>query len=172
MTEPRILVACVGNVLRGDDGFGVEVGRQLLKRDLPPHVNVVDFGIHGFDFGLALLDNYDAVILIDASQRGGEPGTLYVIEPELDQLSPEETQTVSGTTHGMIPEQVLVWAKAVRGSIPPVHLLACEPAILGTDEEMMMGLSKPVEDAVNRAVIMAENLILEIGRPQPRKDDG
>ena len=100
MTKPRILVACIGNVLRGDDGFGVEVGRQLLNRDFPPHVNVVDFGIHGFDFGLALLDNYDAVILIDASQRGGEPGTLYVIEPELDQLSPEDIQAVSGNKQG------------------------------------------------------------------------
>ncbi len=166
MTEPRILIACVGNILRGDDGFGVEVARQLLNRNLPPHVNVVEFGIRGFDLGFALLDDYQAVILIDASQRGGEPGTLYVIEPELDQLSPEETQTVSGTTHGMIPEQVLLWAKAVRGSIPPVHLLACEPATLGTDEDMMIGLSKPVENAVTKAVILAENLILEISRPQ------
>ncbi len=132
---------------------------------------MVDFGICAFDLGFALLDDYQAVILIDASQRGGEPGTLYVIEPELDQLSHQELQAASGTTYGMVPEKVLQWAKAVRGSIPQVYLLACEPAAtLGTDEEMMIGLSKPVEKAVTRAVMLAENLILEISRRPTRKE--
>ena len=82
--NPRILIAGIGNVFRGDDAFGVEMAMRLSARDWPDTVTVADFGIRGIDLGYALLDNYDAVILIDATQRGGAPGTLYVVEPEVD----------------------------------------------------------------------------------------
>ena len=83
MNAPRILIAGIGNIFLGDDGFGVEVAQRLLRRQLPDGVRVVDFGIRGYDLAYALLDGYDAAILVDAAARGGEPGTLYVIEPEL-----------------------------------------------------------------------------------------
>ncbi|MGH7848434.1 MAG: hydrogenase maturation protease, partial [Candidatus Binatia bacterium] len=77
MTPAKILVAGIGNIFLGDDGFGVEVARELAKRKLPESVRVVDFGIRGFDLAYALLDGYDLTILVDAAPRGGLPGTLY-----------------------------------------------------------------------------------------------
>ena len=78
-----ILVACIGNIFLGDDGFGVEVARQLALRSLPPDVVVKDFGIRGFDLTYALLDHNELTILVDACPRGGSPGTVYVVEPEM-----------------------------------------------------------------------------------------
>ena len=82
MTNPRILIACIGNIFLGDDGFGTEVARRLADRSLPPGVILKDFGIRGLDLTYALLDPYDLVILVDACPRGGEPGTIYLIEPD------------------------------------------------------------------------------------------
>ena len=79
----KILVACVGNIFLGDDGFGVEVALALSKRQLPESVSVKDFGIRGFDLAYALLDPWDAVIIVDALPRGEAAGTLYVVEPDL-----------------------------------------------------------------------------------------
>ena len=81
--KPRILVAGIGNIFMGDDAFGVEVARQLSGRDLPAGVRVADFGIRGFDLAYALQDGYETTILIDAYPHGDEPGTLYVVEPDL-----------------------------------------------------------------------------------------
>lgn len=80
----RILVAGIGNIFLGDDGFGVEVVRQLAQRDLPEGIEVVDFGIRGVDLAYASLDDYDAVIFVDTAPRGGAPGTLYLIEAKLE----------------------------------------------------------------------------------------
>ena len=82
MSSPRILVAGVGNVFFGDDGFGVEVARRLLERRWPETVTIRDFGIRGLDFAYALLGGYDAAILVDTVRRGRDPGTLYVLEVE------------------------------------------------------------------------------------------
>ena len=84
MTPCRILIACVGNIFLGDDAFGVEVARRLARVELPEGVRVIDFGIRGLDLTYALLDAYEAVILVDAAPRGGRPGTLYVLQLPLD----------------------------------------------------------------------------------------
>ena len=76
-----LLIACVGNIFKGDDAFGVEVARRLARRHLPPEVDLVDFGIRGIDLTYALLDGYDAAVLVDATCRGYAPGTICVIEP-------------------------------------------------------------------------------------------
>ena len=83
MSTPRILVAGIGNIFLGDDAFGVEVVNRLSRRALPDSVRVVDYGIRGLDLAYALLDDYDLVILVDAARQGEDPGTLYVLEPEL-----------------------------------------------------------------------------------------
>ena len=79
---PRTLVACLGNIFLSDDGFGVEVARRLARQDLPAGVRVTDYGIRGMHLAYDLAEGFDNTILVDTTQRGGEPGTMYVIEPE------------------------------------------------------------------------------------------
>ena len=107
MSRPRVLVAGVGNIFLGDDAFGVEVVQRLARRPLPDGVRVVDFGIRGFDLTYALLDGYEAVILVDAAPRGGRPGTLYVIEPELDDGGEPPATGLMIDPHNLDPARVL-----------------------------------------------------------------
>ncbi len=93
MPVRRILIACIGNIFLGDDGFGVEVARRLISRKTkryPEGVQVVDFGIRGIDLAYTLLDDYDALVLVDTVSRGGSPGTLYLIEPDYAGIDPEK----------------------------------------------------------------------------------
>jgi hydrogenase maturation protease len=159
--EPRILVAGIGNVFLGDDGFGVEVARRLSGRELPPRVEVADFGIRGMDLAYALQADYDAVVFVDTAPRGEAPGTLSVIEPELD---PGE---VVIDTHGMDPVRVLGLARAL-GRVPPrVLVVACEPEriVHGEHDEDLVGeLSPPVAAAVDEAVQLVAELTAELSR--------
>jgi hydrogenase maturation protease len=152
MSAPRLLVAGLGNVFLGDDAFGVEVVGRLAGRPLPEGVDVVDFGIRGLDLAYALLDGYDAAILVDATRRGGPPGTLYLLEPD---------PAAGGSTadaHGMDPAAVLRWVREVRGSLPWLRLVGCEPATLDS-EDGRMELSEPVRAAVGEAVRLIESLV-------------
>src|SRR5271166_4111356 len=79
----KVLVAGIGNIFLGDDAFGVEVVNRLMQHTLPENVRVADFGIRSFDLAYALMGDWELVILVDALPRGGEPGTLYTLEPEL-----------------------------------------------------------------------------------------
>ena len=156
----RILVAGIGNIFLGDDGFGVEVARRLAQRTLPDGVQVVDFGIRGMDLAYALLEDYDAVILLDAASRGQKPGTLYLIEPQMDQDG-----AVALDTHGTDPVKVLVLARALGARPIRTWLVACEPGRLGAgddDEDVLVELSAPVQAAVEEAVSMVESLVEDI----------
>lgn len=137
-------------------------GRPISMCDWPDGVLVTDFGIRGIDLGYALLKNYDAVILLDATQQGGEPGTLYVVRPDLEALVSRDSQDLLVETHGMIPEKVLRWAEAMGARLPDVRLVGCEPARLGSENDMMMGLSEPVQAVVDEAVRLVEQLVDEI----------
>ncbi len=159
MIEPRILVAGVGNIFLGDDAFGSEVARVLLGRPQPPEVKVVDFGIRGFDLTYALLAEYELTILVDATPRGEPPGTLYIIEPnldELDELSPQEAMV---DTHNMNPLRVLAVAKSMGAKLKRILVVGCEPAPIDLDGEGEMGLSEPVQQTVISAVEKIESLI-------------
>jgi hydrogenase maturation protease len=151
MSAARILIAGIGNIFLGDDAFGVEVARRLAVRPWPPGVRVVDFGIRGLDLTYALLENYDQVILVDAVQRGGKPGALYVIEPQLESAGAMQT-------HEMAPAKALAAAKALGAALTNVILVGCEPESFGSEEEPQMGLSRAVEAAVEEAVTMIEEL--------------
>jgi hydrogenase maturation protease len=157
--EPRILVAGIGNVFLGDDGFGVAVARRLARRDLPPGVEASDFGIRGMDLAYALQADYDAVVFVDTAPRGELPGTISVVEPELD---PGE---VTIDTHGMDPVRVLGLARAL-GRVPPrVLVVACEPEriVRGEHDEDLVGeLSAPVRAAVDEAVGVVESLVADL----------
>lgn len=159
--HPRILVAGIGNIFLGDDAFGVEVAQRLLRRERPPEVQVVDFGIRGLDLAYALLDGCEALILIDAVARGdGPPGTLYVLEPKLDDI--EESPPLI-EAHSMDPAKVLRTAVAMGARPEQIFIVACEPAPGNFDEgEMPLGLSEPVSAAVDEAVSLVETLVEKI----------
>jgi hydrogenase maturation protease len=161
MTEPRILVAGIGNIFMGDDAFGCEVARRLAGRDLPEGVRVVDFGIRGFDLAYALMDGYDVTIFVDATPRGGEPGTLYTIEPDLSELDSLDAQAAAIEPHGMNPLKVLGMVKSLGGEFKRILLVGCEPETLGP-EEGQMGLSASVEAAVDEAARVVESLVTKI----------
>ena len=160
LRKPTVLVAGIGNIFLGDDAFGVEVVRRLGSRVLPQAVRVADFGIRGFDLAYALQDGYQTTILVDACPHGEAPGTLYVIEPDLEGLDdPGAQQAIEG--HAMNPVSVLRMARAMNIEVKNVLLLGCEPETLG-GEEGQMGLSAPVEAAVEEAVNLMESLIDDV----------
>lgn len=162
MTEaPRILIVGIGNIFLGDDGFGCEVLRRLAGRAWPKEVRAVDFGIRGFDLAYALMDGYDVTIMVDATPRGGQPGTLYTIEPDLNELESIDAQGMMVETHGMNPMKVLAMVKAMGGEFKRLLLVGCEPQTFGP-EEGQMGLSEPVEAAVDEAVGIVESLVAKI----------
>jgi hydrogenase maturation protease len=157
----RILIAGVGNVFLGDDGFGVEVVRQLVGRELPEGVEVADFGIRGMDLVYALQDDYEVIVFVDATPRGEEPGTVYLLEPEI-----EEDGEVVLDTHGMDPVKVIKFARSLGAKPTRTFVVGCEPQVVlsGEDyEDMLMELSKPVHAAVEEAVKLVEALIDKIG---------
>jgi hydrogenase maturation protease len=155
----RVLVAGIGNIFEGDDGFGVEVVRRLSSVELPAGVRVADFGIRGFDLAYALQDGYDTTILVDAFPHGQTPGTVSLVEPDLSEIETAEPDGIE--PHGMDPLKVLRMAKAMKGSLKKVLLVGCEPATLG-GEEGQMGLSEPVEAAVDGTVKLVAQLVEKI----------
>ncbi len=158
MTPSRLLIAGVGNIFLGDDAFGVEVAQRLARRPLPDGVRVVDFGIRGLDLTYALLDGYEAVVLVDAAPRGGAPGTLYVVEPSEAAAAAPDAAGLLIEPHGLDPAKVLRLAGSLGGRVRRVLLVGCEPAPLQEDEEPEMGLSDPVRAAVEEAVALVESL--------------
>lgn len=159
MSDPQILVAGIGNLLLGDDGFGVETVRRLAACPLPEGVVVQDFGIRGLDLAYALLDPYEALILVDIASRGEAPGTLYLIEPE---VPPGGTATLDA--HGMDPVKVLALARTLGATPIPTYLVACEPGFLPDpeSEDVVMELTSPVTAAIEEAIQMVITLIEKI----------
>ena len=163
LIKPTILIAGIGNIFFGDDAFGVEVARRLTTRNLPGSVRVSDFGIRSFDLAYALQDGYNTVILVDALQRRGAPGTVYVIKPDIESLAASNGSVVNA--HGMDPVRVLQLASSMGAKLDRVFLVACEPAELG-GEQGCMGLSPQVEASIETAVQKIESLIVEIEQGQ------
>jgi len=156
VSRPRVLVAGIGNIFLGDDGFGVEVVSRWL-RDKPPveGAKVADFGIRGVHLAYELLDGYDTLILVDAVSRGEAPGTMYVIEHETEG-GPGEGPVVDA--HSLDPAAVLVMLAGLGGTVGRVLVVGCEPASL----EEGIGLSPPVVAAVDHGVAMVDELLEEV----------
>jgi hydrogenase maturation protease len=161
----RILVAGIGNVFLGDDGFGVALAARLAQRTLPPGVEVVDFGIRGMDLAYALGEGYDAVVLLDAAPRDERPGTLSVIEAEIDEAD------VAVDAHGMDPVKVLALARALGGSPPRTLVVACEPQtrMTGDEDDVVFDLSEPVRAALGDAERLVESLLRELTSTEKRE---
>ncbi len=154
--KPTILIAGIGNIFLGDDGFGVEVARRLMNRNLPAEARVVDFGVRGLDLAYALQDGYQTTVLIDAFANGLPPGTVSLVKPDVDAIDATPGGFVE--PHSMHPINVLRMAKAMNGKLNNVLLIGCEPATFGGDEGRM-GLSEQVDKAMEQAVSMTEALI-------------
>lgn len=159
--KPCILIAGIGNIFLGDDAFGSEVARKLQQRPLPDEVRVVDFGIRGFDLAYALLEGYEVTILVDATPRGDHPGTLYTIEPDISELDELDPNGLTVETHGMNPMKVLAMVKSMGGVFRRILLIGCEPTPLES-EDGQLGMSEPVQLAVDEAVRKIECLVSQI----------
>jgi hydrogenase maturation protease len=161
---PRVLIAGIGNIFLGDDAFGCEVVRRLLATPQKAGVRVFDFGIRGFDLTYALLDGLETVILVDAVPRGEAPGTIYLIEPELAALDAVDDQQALVEMHGMDPMKVLRMVRSMGGEVRRILLVGCEPGSFGLEEEGegRIGLSGPVEAAVEEGVRLIEDLVNDI----------
>jgi hydrogenase maturation protease len=147
----RILIAGIGNIFFGDDAFGSEAARRLMRESWPDDVRIVDFGIRGFDLTFALLDGYETVILLDATPRGGPAGTLYTIEPDAAAFAPCGAEV---DPHGMDPLRVLAMACSMGAKWKRLILVGCEPAA----QDEGIGLSAPVRGAVEDAVAVVRSL--------------
>jgi len=155
--DKRTLVAGIGNIFLGDDGFGVEVARRLAGEALGDHVDVADFGIRGVHLAFEIASGkYDEVILVDAAPRGGSPGTLYAIEPEIEDIDP-----TAADPHSLTPAALLAWVRKVGGTSSRIVVVGCEPASL--DESM--DLSPAVATAVGRAVEMVRERVTRPSTP-------
>jgi len=146
---PQILVAGIGNAWLRDDGFGGHVAKKLEEGELPEGVSVFDFGSGGLDLAYEVMRGYDALVLVDVSRQGGEPGTLYVMEPDQEEIEGGIEDGEMINPHGMDPQTVLRFVKAVGGWPGKVVVVACEPLDV---EEMGIGLSDEVAGSVDRAV--------------------
>ena len=156
-----ILVAGVGNVFFGDDGFGPEVARALLTSPVEG-AKIEDYGIRGLHLAYELLAGYERAILIDAVPRGGAPGTLYVIEPS------DEPATAAPDAHRMDLQNVFAYLRVLGGEAPAVTIVGCEPETT----EPGMGLSAPVAHSIGPAAALVRRLIAEQLAPQVREIDG
>lgn len=154
------LIAGIGNIFLGDDGFGIEVVHKLARRGARDGVRITDFGIRGYDLALALLDRPLRTILVDACPRGEAPGTVYVIEPDLGSLD-DDNGGVPFDGHTMHPLNVLQLARAMGAKLENILIVGCEPLTFGPAEGQM-GLSEPISNAVNRAVEVIESLLDEM----------
>jgi hydrogenase maturation protease len=161
VTLKKILIGGIGNIFLADDGFGVEVAARLANQTFPPGVRVTDFGIRGFDLAYALMEGYETTILVDAFRGDGEPGTIFVVEPDLADLNSAQNAQGFVEPHAMNPLNVLRMATSMGGELKRVLLVGCVPATLGP-EEGQMGLSDAVSSAVDEAVKLVGSLVMRI----------
>jgi hydrogenase maturation protease len=154
-----ILIAGVGNAWLRDDGFGGEVARRLTELELPAGVSIMDAGTGGLDLAYEVMRGYDALVILDVSPQGGEPGTLYVMEPDEDAVPAgiEDGDVIN--PHAMDPQTVLRFVKSVGAWPGKVVVIACEPEQVS---EMGWGLSERVQGAVTRAVTLVLDTVQEL----------
>jgi hydrogenase maturation protease len=152
----KILVAGIGNIFLGDDAFGVEVVNRLHGHSWCDDVTVADFGIRSFDLAYSLMGKWDLIILVDAIARGGQPGTVYVLQPDMPEMLEIPP---SLDAHTMTPVSVLQLVQALGGQVGPMLVVGCEPKTLQPDENGNFGLSLPVNTAVDEAIRTIEEWI-------------
>lgn len=155
----RVLVAGIGNLFLGDDGFGPEVVRRLsAEGPLPPAARVADYGIRGMHLAYDLLDSYDTLILVDALPGGSAPGEVVVLEVSADDLDDGEFDA-----HGMNPVAMLASLDRLGGTLPVTYLVGCRVSV----PQAAIGLSEPVAAAVPGAAAAVRELVLRVLADEP-----
>lgn len=154
----RVLIAGVGNMFFGDDGFGVEVARRLVE-DPPPGARVADFGIRSIHLVYELLEPVDVCIIVDCMPRGAAPGTLYVLEPD-----PVRDEASVANAHGMDLSVVFAAVQDLAGRMPLTRVVGCEPATT----EPGIGLSSSVTQAVPAAIALVRDLAATLSQERNR----
>jgi hydrogenase maturation protease len=158
-----ILIAGMGNILRRDDGFGVEVARRLAVQLLTSdEVRVIEVGIGGIHLVQELMDGYDALVVVDALERGSAPGTLHILEAEVPDLAtwPEQQrQDFLADMHYTTPAKALILAKALGVLPPKVYIVGCQPSEV---DELGIGLSAPVEQATAETIRTIEQIVAQL----------
>ena len=157
--KKRVMIAGVGNMFMKDDGFGGAVIKRMSNKKFPEGVEVKDFGTGGLKLAYDLMKGYDGLILLDASSRGEKPGTLYVIEPNENDIDPDLEQGGPIDPHGADPVTVLRFVKSIGSWPGKVLIVGCEPE---TVDDFEIGLSEPVNAAIDKAVEMVDDIIKEI----------
>lgn len=171
-----VLIAGLGNLFLGDDAFGVEVVQRMQGRPMREGVQIADFGICGIDLTYALLDGVDLAILVDATQRGGPPGSLYLLDASSSLQPGEEAERTSSgalflSPHAMEPDKVLRSVRLLGGSCGHILLVGCEPESFGTEagQEGRIGLSDTVAASVEQAIILIESVLDEVAEEQSER---
>ena len=153
--EQKILVAGVGNVLQGDDGFGIELAHRLMEReDLSQSVKVIETGIGGMSLIQELMYGYNAIVILDAYKNNGTPGQLYLLEPvlpDMSDLSPHELRDYFSDTHYATPMRALNFLTHIDRLPETIRIIGCEPEEL---DDFRIGLSLPVAAAIEEAMQM------------------
>ena len=162
LSASRILIAGVGNVLFGDDAFGSEVARRLAEQSLPDCARVVDFGIRGFDLAMALLEPYDVVIIVDSLNQSERPGALHVLDSLRDLTISSLPPNRRPAWHSIDPGTALELAHALRGRLDRVIVVGCEPNPPADPAVPRIGMSEPVQAAVNEAVELVLALVTQL----------
>jgi hydrogenase maturation protease len=163
----KILVAGIGNIFLGDDAFGSEVARQLMDERLPPEVRVMDLGIRTYDLAYAVMDGYDVTILVDLTAQGQVPGTVYLLEPDLNQL--DQLDTNLADAHSMDPARALQMVRRFGSTPGKLYLIGCEPAILEV-EDGQIGMSDTVQASVPHAIKMIKTLVSDLLQENPKEE--
>lgn len=159
----RVLVAGMGNDLRQDDGFGIAVVRRFAEAGAPEDVQVLEAGIAGIGLVQELMDGYEALVIVDAVDRGGEPGTVYLLEaevPALEEISSESRQEILADMHLTVPSKALILAQALNVLPPRTYILGCQPKTCG----LGMDLSESVEHGAGEAVRRLRELTTRLVR--------
>lgn len=159
--SPRIIVAGMGNILRQDDGFGVAVAQKLFDIELPANVTVVEVGTGGISLVQELMapPGYDVLILLDATERNGKPGQVYILEaevPELEDFPEAVRRDFLADMHYAVPSRALTLAKALGVLPTKTMIIGCQPEIVN---DFAIGLSKSVHAGVEQAVIQVTRLV-------------
>jgi len=157
--KKRVMIAGIGNMFMRDDGFGSAVVKKIMNKQFPEGVEVKDFGTGGLKLAYDLMKGYDGLIFLDASARGEKPGTLYVIEPDEKDFSNDLEQGGPIDPHGADAVTVLRFVKSIGSWPAKVFIVACEPESV---DDFEIGLSEPVNTAIDTAIEMVDDIIKDI----------